>query len=143
MTPDRVVVDTGVIMAVVAYRSKRLQPVFEKARNEDDLVISNIILMQCARQADKDKCELSREEIISRVRELCPNVVEIAIVPLEELRGRYIMRDESDLEILYSADMLDADILVSSDDDFFDPKRPPKGIRAKIMRPMDYLRRRR
>ena len=145
MTPnkDRIVIDSGVIMAVVAYRSRRLLPVFEKAKNEDDLVISNIILMQCARQADKDKCELSRDEIITKVKELCPNVVEIAILPLEELRERYFMRDESDLEILYSADMLNADILITSDKDFFDEKRPPKGLRARIMHPMEYLRRRR
>ena len=143
MTPDRIVVDTGVIMAVVAYESKRLRPVFEKARREDDLIISNIILMQCARQADKRKCSLSKEEIISRVKELCPNVVEIAIVPLDELRERYFVRDESDLEILYSADMLNADILITSDDDFFDEQRPPRGIRATFMRPMEYLRRRR
>ena len=83
MSPDRVVVDTGVIMAVVAYRSKHLIPVFDKARNEDDL------------------------------------------------------------EVLYSADMLDADILIASDRDFFDKERPPRGIRARIMRPSDYLKRRR
>ena len=134
-----VVVDTGVIMAVVAYRSKSLVPVFDKARREDDLVISNIILMQCARQAGKKKCSLDRDEIIARVRELCPNVVEIAIVPLEELRRKYRMRDDSDLEVLYSADVLDADILITSDGDFFDEKRPPRGIRARIMRPLEYL----
>lgn len=143
MTPDRVIVDTGVIMAVVAYRSKSLSSVFEKAKKEDELVISNIILMQCARQSNKRKCTLSKDEIIEKVRTLCPNVVEIAIVPLEELRERYSMRDESDLEILYSADMLDADLLITSDKDFFDEERPPKGIRAKIMRPMEYLKRRR
>lgn len=146
MTPrqkDRVVIDTGVIMAVVAYKSKRLVPVFEKARSEDDLVISNIILMQCARQADKGKCSMSREEIIEKVRELCPNVVEIAIMPLEELKTRYSMRDDSDLEILYTADVLDADVIVTSDNDFFDEGNPPRGIRAKILRPLDYLGRRR
>jgi hypothetical protein len=35
------------------------------------------------------------------------------------------MRDESDLEVLYSEDVLDADILVASDDDFFDTENPP------------------
>ena len=140
---ERVVVDTGAIMAVVAYRSKALPPVFEKARREDDLVISSIILMQCARQGDKRKCPLDRDEIVSKVRELCPDVVEIAVLPLEELRGKYGMRDESDLEVLYSADMLDADILIASDDDFYDPRRPVRGIRARILRPMEYLRGRR
>lgn len=140
---DRVVVDTGVIMAVVAYRSKRLAPVFEKARTEDDLVISNLILMQCARQADKKKCSMSREEIIGKVRELCPDVVEIAIIPLEELRARYSIRDDSDLEVLYTADVLDADIIVTSDNDFFDVKNPPCGICARILRPLEYIGRRR
>ena len=145
MTPDkdRIVIDSGVIMAVVAYRSRRLLPVFEKAKKEDDLVISNIILMQCARQANKEKCELSRDEIIAKVKELCPNVVEIAILPLEELKKRYSIRDDSDLEILYTADVLDADIIIASDSDFFDIRNPPKGIRARIMHPMEYLRRRR
>lgn len=104
-------------------------------------MISNIILMQCARQADKKRCALSREEIIAKVRELCPNVVEIAIMPLNDLKARYSLRDESDLEVLYSADVLDADILITSDEDFYDPDRPVKGIRAKIMRPSEYLRR--
>ncbi len=139
----RVMIDTGVIMAVVAYRSKSLRPLFDKARREDDLVISNIILMQCARQAGKKKCGLSRDEIIGRVKELCPDVVEIAVVPLEELKKKYSIRDESDLEVLHSADMLDADILVTGDKDFFDPVNSPRGIRAAIMRPVDYLRGRR
>ena len=144
MTPDkdRVVIDTGVIMAIVAYESKRLLPVFEKARNEDDLVISNIILMQCVRQADKKKCTLSREEIVRRVRGLCPKVVEIRVMPLNELREHYCMRDDSDLEILYTADVLNADIIVTSDSDFFDERNPPKGVRALILRPFEYLGRR-
>lgn len=102
-------------------------------------MISNIILMQCARQADKRKCTLSREEIIEKVTELCPNVVEIDVLPLEELRKHYSMRDDSDLEILYTADVLDADIVVTGDNDFFDEKNPPKGVKVRFMRPREYL----
>ena len=142
MTPDgkdRVVVDTGIIMAVIAYRSKSLVPVFDKAKRKDDLVISNIILMQCVRQADKRKCTLTREEIVQKVTELCPNVVEIDVLPLEELRKHYSMRDDSDLEILYTADVLDADIVITGDNDFFDEKNPPKGVKVRFMRPREYL----
>lgn len=142
MTPDgkdRVVVDTGIIMAVIAYRSKSLVPVFDKAKRKDDLVISNIILMQCARQADKRKCTLAREEIVQKVTELCPNVVEIDVLPLEELRKHYSMRDDSNLEILYTADVLDADIVITGDNDFFDEKNPPKGVKVRFMRPREYL----
>ena len=141
MTPDRIVIDTNVIMAVVAYRSKTLRPDFDKARREDDLVISNIILMQCVRQADKKKCILSKEEVLEKVREICPKVVDIEILPMTELKRRYSIRDDSDLEILYSADALDADMLITNDNDFYDPDFPPKGIRARIMRPWDYMRR--
>ena len=49
----------------------------------------------------------------------------MAALPLEDSRSRYSMRDESDLEVLYSADMLGADILVASDDDFSDTENPP------------------
>lgn len=136
---DRVIVDTGIIMAVIAYRSKSLVPVFDKAKRKDDLVISNIILMQCARQADKRKCTLTREEIVQKVTELCPNVVEIDVLPLEELRKHYSMRDDSDLEILYTADVLDADIVITGDNDFFDEKNPPKGVKVRFMRPREYL----
>lgn len=136
---DRVVVDTGIIMAVIAYRSKSLVPVFDKAKRKDDLVISNIILMQCARQTDKRKCTLTREEIVQKVTELCPNVVEIDVLPLEELRKHYSMRDDSDLEILYTADVLDADIVITGDNDFFDEKNPPKGVKVRFMRPREYL----
>jgi hypothetical protein len=47
------------------------------------------------------------------------------------------MRDESDLEVLYSEDVLDADILVASDDDFFDTENPP-GDSVLMMRPGEY-----
>ena len=54
-------------------------------------------------------------------------------------RKRYRMWDDSDLEILYSADVLDIDILITSDGTFFDANGPLRDICARIMRPLEHL----
>jgi len=70
---------------------------------------------------------------------MCPDVVYIELIPLEQLKERYSMRDDSDLEVLYSADMTDSQIIIASDHDFHDPNNPVKGVKAKIMWPDEYL----
>lgn len=135
----RVSVDANVLVAAVVYRSKLMPRVLNRIRERDELVVSNIILFQCTRQALKSKCPLTAEEIRSAILEICPDVVEIDIVPVEELRQRYTMRDDSDLETLYSVDLTRSDILVTGDDDFFDKMNPPRGVKVRFMRPREYL----
>lgn len=135
----RVSVDANVLMAAIAYRSKVAPRVLSKIKDRDKLIVSNIILFQCTRQSMKRKCPLDEDQIRKAVFEICPDVVEIDIIPLEELKKRYKMRDESDLETLYSVDMTNSEILVTGDDDFFDAKNPPQGVKVQFMRLNDYL----
>ena len=135
----RVSVDANVLIAAVVYRSKLMPRVLDSIKSRDELIISNIILFQCTRQALKSKCPLSAGEIRRAILNICPDVVEIDIVPVEDLRLRYSMRDDSDLETLYSVDMTRSEILVTGDDDFFDEKNPPKGVKVRYMRPREYL----
>ncbi len=135
----KVSVDANVLIAAVVYRSKQMPRVLDSIRSRDELIVSNIILFQCTRQAMKSKCPLTSEEIREAILDICPDVVEIEIVPVEDLRRRYSMRDDSDLETLYSVDMTRSEILVTGDDDFFDEKNPPRGVKVRYMRPRDYL----
>jgi predicted nucleic acid-binding protein len=135
----RVTVDTGLIVAAVIYGSAKSRELIDTVKAKDELVMTNIILLQCTRQGRKKKCPISEREIERRVREMCPDVVYIELIPLEQLKERYSMRDDSDLEVLYSADMTDSQIIIASDHDFHDPNNPVKGVKAKIMWPDEYL----
>ena len=125
----KVTVDANIIVAALVYGSPKSQLLIDTVNDEDELVMTNIILMQCARQGKKKGCPLDCEEIERRVRAI--------------LKERYYIRDDKDYEILYSADVTESDFLVTTDKDFFDPRRPVKGLRAKILHMDEYLRRKR
>ena len=135
----RVSVDANVLMAAIAYRSKVAPLVLDRIRSRDNLVVSNIILLQCTRQAGKKNCCLDEDAIRRAVLEICPDVAVIEVLPLEELRRRYSIRDEGDLEVLYSADATHSEILITGDKDFFDEEWPPKGAEVCFIRPREYL----
>lgn len=139
----KVTVDANIIVAALVYGSPKSQLLIDTVNDEDELVMTNIILMQCARQGKKKGCPLDCEEIERRVRAICKDVVMVEIIPLEKLKERYYIRDDKDYEILYSADVTESDFLVTTDKDFFDPRRPVKGLRAKILHMDEYLRRKR
>ncbi len=135
----KVSVDANVLMAAIAYKSKVAPLVLDKIRSRDDLIVSNIILLQCTRQAGKKNCQLDADSIRKAVLNICPEVVMIEVLPLEELHKRYSIRDEGDLEVLYSVDATHSDILITGDKDFYDKSWPPSGVKVRIMRPREYL----
>lgn len=135
----RVTVDTNIIVAALIYGSADCRNVLDTVKECDELMMTNIILFQCTRQSRKKHCPLDSEEIEKRVREMCPDVRYVEIIPLEQLKRRYYIRSDKDYETLYSADVTDSEILLTSDNDFYDPERPVKGIHAKILRVNDYL----
>ncbi len=135
----RVSVDANIIMAVVAYNSKSLPPVFDRIRRKDTLVVTNIIMMQCLRQTRKKQCRLTEEQIRTAVLGLCPEITIVDILPLEELRKRYSIRDESDLETLHSIAASGTDVFITGDGDFRDPKRPIGGVKVVVLTPNEYL----
>lgn len=137
---SKVTVDTGIIVAALIYKSSTLRNVLETVKEKDEMMLSNIILFQCKRQSKKRNCPYTSEEIEKMIRDIFPDVVRVDLVPLEVMKALYRIRDDDDLEILYSADMTDSEIILSSDRDFFDKSKPILGINAKIMNVNDYMR---
>ena len=135
----KVSVDANLIMAAIAYKSTVAPRVFDKVRERDMLVVSNIILFQCTRQSKKKRCGLTEEEIRDAVFALSPEIEMVDILPLSELKKRYFIRDDSDLETLYSIDVTGTEIFITGDRDFFDLVRPPAGVKVRFMRPREYL----
>ncbi len=136
----KVSVDANVLLAAIVYRSKTMPILLDRINQCDTLIVSNIILFQCTRHANREECTLSEKQIRDAVLKICPDVVEIELLSVEDLRKRYSIRDESDLETLYSVDATGSDIFITGDRDFYDPNAPPQGITARIMRPRDYLK---
>ena len=135
----KVSVDANVLMAAIAYKSTVAPKVIDREKERDTLVISNIILFQCTRQSGKKNCGMTEEQIRDAVFAISPEIEMVDILPVSELRKRYSIRDDSDLETLYSIDVTGAEIFITGDDDFFDPIRPPAGVTVRFIRPRDYL----
>jgi len=133
-----VTLDSSVLVSYII--SKRddtiVKKVVTKSVTDDRLMLTDVIYEEVMRQADKRKARVTREETDLKLRELSPEIIDISPVPSnEELEKRYKIRSLKDLKILYSVEMTDSVILVTLDDDFTDVK----GLKAKIMRPGEYL----
>jgi len=86
--------------------------------------------------ADKKRARVSIEEISGKLKRTVLEIIDLSPVPSDEdLMKKYNIRDKNDLKILYSVDMTDSVILVTTDDDFSDAV----GLKAKVMGPVEYL----
>ncbi len=120
------------------YNSLDANRVIKKSTTDDELIITNIILVECARHSKKKGVKFTEEEIIGRVKSLGEPII-LEVAPMDELKERYYIRDDDDYAILFSVDETDTEILVTGDKDYFDPRYPVKGIRARILKPKQYL----
>jgi len=99
-------------------------------------MLTDVIFAECQKYADKRGSRTSEEEMSRKLKELSPEIIDVSSVPSnEELKKKYKIRDLEDMKILYSVEMTNSVILVTLDDDFSDVD----GLRAKIMRPGEYL----
>jgi len=136
-----VTLDSNVLISyVISKRDNTVtRKVVTKSVTDDRLMLTDVILEECITFADKPKGKklgLTKEKIDSELNELSKNIINISPVPSEEeLKRKYRIRDRGDLKILYSVEMTDSVILVTWDDDFTDVK----GLKAKIMKPPEYL----
>ncbi|MCL2607692.1 MAG: PIN domain-containing protein [Methanomassiliicoccaceae archaeon] len=140
----RVTVDANILIAyIVSKKEGSLErKVLIKAANDDRLLITDVIMDECINFAYKKegrKRGLTEAAIAAKIRELDLKIISIKPIPSDdELKAAgYAIRDDDDLKILYSVSTINADIFVTRDDDF---KGDVRGIRAKIMDPVSYIR---
>ena len=132
---DRVVVDTGIIMAVIAYRSKSLVPVFEKARSKAINDLQNHSDAG-ARQADKGNAPV-REEIIEKY-ESVRIVVEINVLHWKTQKALFMR--EIPIWRSCTPQMSECRYRRDGDNDFFDEKNLRR-VGRSLQRPREYCRR--
>jgi len=130
--------DSNILISYII--SKRdntiVKKVVIKSITDDRLMLTDVICDECRKYAGKKGATVTEDDISNKLIEICPGIINISPVPSEEeLLKKYNIRDKSDLKILYSVEMTDSVILVTLDDDFTDVKN----LRAKIMRPGEYL----
>jgi predicted nucleic acid-binding protein len=133
-----VTLDSNVLISYVI--SKRddtiVRKVVIKSVTDDRLMLTDVIFAECQKYADKHESRTTKDEMSRKLKELSPEIIDISPVPSnDELKKRYKIRDLEDMKILYSVEMTNSVILVTLDDDFSDVK----GLKAKIMRPGEYL----
>jgi len=134
-----VTLDSSVLISYVISKKDDsiVKKVVTKSVTDDRLMITDIIADECLAYTDKQQAAVSRSVMWKKLKELCPQIIELKPMPsVKELQRRYKIRDVKDLKILYSVEMTDSIILVTYDDDFFDGV---EGVKAKIVRPVDYL----
>jgi len=134
----KVTLDSSVLISYVI--SKRddsvVKKVVTKSTRDDRLMLTDVIMDECVKYTEGRKARASKEEMTTKLKELSPRIIKISPVPPEsELLKKYNIRDKTDLPILYSVETTKSVIFVTLDDDFTDVK----GLKAKIMRPGEYL----
>ncbi|MCL2032012.1 MAG: PIN domain-containing protein [Methanomassiliicoccaceae archaeon] len=137
-TKRNVTLDSSVLISYVIskHNDTTVKKVVTKSVTDDRLMLTDVIFDECLRYTDKRKSRTTKENMSMKLRDVSPKIIDISPVPsTEELMKKYKVRDLDDLKILYSVEMTDSVILVTLDDDFTDVE----GIKAKIMRPEQYL----
>lgn len=137
-TKRRVMFDTNVLFSYIYNNGKEgiIRAAIFKAKNEDTWVISHLALKEIYHVALRSKIatlgDLNRTMV-----QLHPIIVHIDPKTEDELKESYSISDKKDLKILYSADMMNCDLIVCSDDDFY--RDDVSGVDVTVMRPYAYV----
>ncbi len=135
----KVTLDSNVLISGLIYNSSEANDAIRKSVIDDELMLTNIIIVECVGHSKKKGVKFTEEQILEKLHELRPEPIVLELAPESELRDRYYIRDEKDYKILFSVDKTNSELLVTGDNDYFDKERPVRGIRARIMRPRQYL----
>ena len=134
-----VLLDSSVLISYIISKKDGsvAKKVVTKARDDDNLMITDVIRDEILGYASKDSGYT--EEMLERGLEGigAPIFYLGKIPPLDELKRRYYIRDDNDYKVLYSVDLTGSTIVVTYDDDFFDGK--VSGVDAEFMDPVVYL----
>ena len=137
----KVTLDSNVLIAFIVSKRNNtiIKKVVLKSVTEDQLMLTDVIYNECLLYAEQKGARASREEVSGNLVEISPKIIKITPMPSkEELLKRYQIRDEKDLQILFSVDKTKSVILVTMDKDF----ENATGVEAVIMDPKEYLQER-
>ena len=133
---DIVLPDTNILVTYVKSKSDGtlVCAVFDKVRKSDTLIITNQVMEELYR-IDIGK-NYGHEEITAALRRLRPKMV-FVINPTEADLEGYHIDDPNDRQILYSADLSKAEVILTNDKAWF--RDNVSGLDAVVMDPMGYL----
>ena len=134
-----ITVDTDVLIEYLLSRKEgALTPkAIQKIVDEDRLMLTDVILHEAEDFADKKKSRgLTREGIRSKLVLLAGEPIVLEPIPSDEELGRIIeIEDPKDRKIVYSSNMTDSVILLTSDHHFY----RVVGLKARVLKPDEYL----
>jgi len=137
---QKVTLDTSVIISDIVFDSEVAKEAVEKSTTEDEMMFTSIIFDECMNFTDskKNRKSMTRDEMEDELIKRFGIPMEIKIPPIEELKGRFQIRDEEDLKILHSAERTRSKLIVTRDDDLLDPNL--KGLRyTKVVEMYEYV----
>lgn len=110
----RVMIDTNVLLSALLFPGQRMNALIDKIITEHQLVLSSYIvdeLMDVTRRKFKGK-----EEAVDLLLSQLP--YELVYTPKQLKSGLFIIRDEKDYPVLYSAVTEGVDVFITGDHDF-------------------------
>ena len=138
MSRNPVFPDTNVLLAyVIGYEdpTKVVCLAFEKAKEKDVIVVTNQVLAELFSRAKRDK-KASTDRIVSALRVLKPKLIFVKKPSPDELKNVFIS-DPDDMEILYSARVAQATVILTRDDTWY--RDDVFGLDAEITDSHGYL----
>ena len=130
--------DTNILLAyVIGYDvpTKVVCLAFEKAKEKDVIVVTNQVMAELVSRAKRDN-KASSDRILAAMQKLKPTLVFVKKPTDEELKTVHIS-DPGDMEILYSARIAGATVILTRDNAWF--RDDVFGIDGEIADPHGYL----
>ena len=134
---DIVFPDTNILVAYVLSKSDNslVCAVFDKVREADTLVVTNQVMDEIYR-LDLSGEGIYRDDVTRALKKLKPSLV-FVVNPGDADLERYSIDDPRDKPILYSADMVNARVILTNDKAWF--RNNVSGVNAEIMDLLGYL----
>ena len=133
----RVMLDSNVLISAIAYKTEDSVAVMDKAKNDDFPVMTSVVRDECVDFTKKKKCRISKKQMEKELDSFSDDIVDVKLPKQNVLKSKYRIRDEDDYKVLHAAEVADADILVTGDEDFYDNVKGPK--KTIVIRPKRYL----
>jgi len=131
--------DTNVLLEFVLSKKEDsvIRKAIAKAVEKDRLMLTDVILDEAMAYEQKDRTgKYDAETIRARLTGIAGDPIVISPIPdILDLKKMFEIDDEDDLKILWSAQMTNSVIIVTSDRHYFHVS----GVRARILRPDEYL----
>lgn len=127
----RIMIDTNILVSAILFSSTQMNELIRVINNKHKLILSSFVIDELVGVVDRKF--KGKEKAVAQFLSKFP--YEMVYSPKETEPGLFIIRDEKDYPVLYTAIMEDVDILITGDKDFFgiDIEKP------EILTPAQFL----